>query len=118
VDTKIEIRRAVPADAEAIEHIARATWNSAYADIILPENRERLLARWYAPDALRDSIDQKDSWFFVALADKVEKDNQVGKTFYEKNGFRFSREFSIDLREQQLVLQEFVFRIHDQYNAG
>jgi ribosomal protein S18 acetylase RimI-like enzyme len=167
VKTGIEIRRAVPADTEAIERIVRATWNITYADIILPENRERLLARWYAPKALRDSIDRKDSWFYIALADdepvgfaqyvmredgtgqltriyvlpdwqrktigtlllreglaalsnrdahrvfvEVEKENRVGNTFYEKNGFRFSREFSIELPNQSLVLDELVLEFH------
>jgi ribosomal protein S18 acetylase RimI-like enzyme len=173
VDPRINIRRAVPADAEAIEHVARVTWNDAYADIILPENRERLLARWYAPDALRDSIARQDSWFYVALADdepvgfaqyvmredgagqltriyvlpdwqrkaigtlllreglaalsrqgahevfvEVEKDNRVGKAFYEKKGFRFSREFSMQLPEQRLVLEELVVQIHDEESTG
>jgi ribosomal protein S18 acetylase RimI-like enzyme len=173
VDPETKVRRAVPADAEAIAHVARVTWDAAYADIIPPENRERLLARWYAPDALRDSITQRDSWFYVALVDdepvgfaqlvmredgagqltriyvlpdwqrrtigtlllqeglaalsdqdvhelfvEVEKDNRAGKGFYEKQGFRFSREFSMELPEQRLVLEELVLQIHDEESAG
>jgi ribosomal protein S18 acetylase RimI-like enzyme len=173
VDPRIKVRRAVPADAEAIGHVARVTWNAAYAGIILAENRERLLARWYAPNALRDSITQQDSWLYVAVADdqpvgfaqfvmrkdgagqltriyvlpdwqrktigtlllqeglaalsrqgahevfvQVEKDNRVGKAFYEKKGFRFSREFSMQLPEQRLVLEELVLQIHDQESGG
>jgi ribosomal protein S18 acetylase RimI-like enzyme len=171
--TEIEVRKAVPADAEAIGRIAWATWNVTYADIILPENRERLLARWYSPEALLDSIDRKDSWFYVALAGdepvgfaqcvmrkdgagqftriyvlpdwqrktigtlllreglfalsnqdvhqvyvEVEKENRVGKTFYEKKGFRFSRELSIDLPNQRLVLEELVLQIFDEGSDG
>ena len=166
VDPKVEVRRAATADAEAIENVARVTWDSAYADIILPENRERLLGRWYNPDALRDSIGQGPLWFYVALAggvlvgfsqfvirqDKrgqlariyvlpgwqrrgigtllleeglkalaqqgvhevvvqVEKENRIGKAFYEKKAFRSSREFSMELPEQRLVLEELVLQI-------
>jgi hypothetical protein len=65
----IEVRRAVPADAEAITEVARATWDVVYADIILAENRVRLLSRWYAPTTLQNSMAREGSWFFVALAD-------------------------------------------------
>jgi ribosomal protein S18 acetylase RimI-like enzyme len=163
LETGIEIRPASPGDAEDIQRIARAAWSDTYADIILPQNRERLLATWYAPEALRDSIRQANSWFFVALADgrpvgfaqlvirtdgvaqltriyvlpawqrravgtfllraclaqlaetgarnlivEVEKDNQVGKAFYAKSGFLFSRERTMELPGQQLLLQELV----------
>ena len=173
MNTEFKVRRAVPADAEGIKHVARVTWNTAYAGIISGENQEQLLARWYAADALRDSISRQDSWLYVALADdqlvgfaqyvkreertgqltriyvlpewqrksigtllleeglaalsdqgarevlvQVEKENRVGKTFYEKRGFRFSREFSIELPNQRLVLEELVLQIHDEESAG
>ncbi len=169
VDTTIQIRAAVPADAEAIGHVARAAWNATYRDIILPENRERLLSRWYSPQAIRDSIDRENSWFYVAIAGdalvgfaqyvvrkdgagqltriyvlsewqrktvgtsllqaglaalsdqgarqvlvEVEKDNQAGKAFYEKNGFGFSREFSLELPEQELAIQELVLQMREE----
>ena len=172
MDTQIEVRRAVPTDAEAIERIVRVTWKDTYADIILPENQESLLARWYAPDTLRDAIDRKYSCFYIALADdkpvgfaqfvmrkdgdgqltriyvlpdwqrktigtlllreglaalsnqdvhqlyvEVEKENRIGKSFYEKKGFRFSRELSMDLPNQRLVLEELVLQINDETSA-
>jgi hypothetical protein len=50
----------------------RRAWQSAgaYAGIILPENQERLLERWYAPAALEEAIGQSESWFFVTVGQR------------------------------------------------
>ncbi len=167
------IREALPSDAEGIAHVARVTWNDVYADIILPENRARLLARWYAPDALRESIGRENLRLFVALAEdklvgfaqfavrrdrsgqltriyvlpdwqrkaigsalfqeglavlagrgvvelfvEVEKDNHAGKAFYGRKGFRYVREFFMELPDQTIVLEELVLDITDPQNAS
>jgi ribosomal protein S18 acetylase RimI-like enzyme len=66
METKVVIRLAVGQDVVDIGNVARSTWNDTYAGIILPENQERLLGRWYIPSALHAAITQRDSWFFVA----------------------------------------------------
>lgn len=164
MEDKIIIRSAVATDAVGIESVAQRTWNSTYASIILPENQERLLGRYYAPAALEEVIAQERSWFFVATAKEaiigfaqfilregedgsgelsriyvlpewqrvgigglllaeglaslaqegverlfvvVEKDNPVGRRFYEKQEFRQVREFIAELAEQNLSLLEY-----------
>ncbi len=67
MEAKVEVRVAVAQDAVGIGKVARRTWNDAYAGIILPENQERLLGRWYAPAALEEAIGRSESWFYVAV---------------------------------------------------
>ena len=67
MEAKADVRLAVAQDAVGIGNVARRTWNDAYAGIILPENQERLLGRWYAPAALEEAIGQSESWFYVAV---------------------------------------------------
>ena len=67
MEAKADVRLAVAQDAVLIGNVARRTWNDAYAGIILPENQERLLVRWYAPAALEEAIGQSQSWFYVAV---------------------------------------------------
>jgi ribosomal protein S18 acetylase RimI-like enzyme len=161
---KIIIRPADAGDAAGIERVARRTWNSTYANIILPENRQRLLDRFYSPAALEQAVAQNRSWFFVATQQEeiigfaqflareeeeksgelsriyvlpewqrvgvggrllgeglaalaqegverilvaVEKDNLIGRRFYEKKGFRQAGEFLTELLEQKLCLVEY-----------
>lgn len=163
MEVDIKIRPAVAGDASGIEKVARRTWGSTYADVILPENRERLLNRFYSRAALQRAVAQNRSWFFVAARQQeitgfaqfilreeeksgelsriyvqpewqrvgvggrllaeglaalaregverilvvVEKNNIIGRSFYEKNGFRQSREFSAELPGQKLCLVEY-----------
>lgn len=164
MENEITIRPAVASDATGIERVARRTWNATYANIILPENQERLLGRWYAPAALQEAIALERSRLFVAtlretaigfaqffvragedrngelsriyvlpeyqragiggrfLAEGiafltqagvahlfvvVEKDNPIGRRFYEKHGFLLVREFTTELPEQTLSLLEY-----------
>lgn len=67
METKADVRLAVAQDAKDIALVARSSWSDAYAGIILPENQERLLARWYVPAALEEAIGQSESWFYVAV---------------------------------------------------
>ena len=66
MEDEIIIRLAAETDTIGIESVARCTWNTTYASIILPELQERLLGRNYSSDALEEAITQKHSWFFVA----------------------------------------------------
>jgi ribosomal protein S18 acetylase RimI-like enzyme len=167
---KIEIRPAVAGDAAGIENVARRTWNSTYANIILPENRERLLRRFYSHAALEQAVSQNRSWFFVAakrqeiigyaqflvreeekagelsriyvlpewhrigvggrlLAEgstvlaregaerilvAVEKDNFIGRRFYEKKRFHQIREIPSELLGQELILVEYGLKLMPQ----
>ena len=65
---QVTIRPAVPSDVIEIGEVARRTWQVTYEGVILPENQERLLGRYYAPGALEQAIGQERSWFFVAVA--------------------------------------------------
>ena len=67
MEAKADVRLAVAQDAVGIVNVARRTWKDAYAGIILPENQELLLGRWYAPAALEEAIGQSESWFYVAV---------------------------------------------------
>lgn len=64
---KADVRLAVAQDAVGIGNVAQRTWNDTYVGIILPENQERLLGRWYTPAALEEAIGQSESWFYVAV---------------------------------------------------
>ena len=65
---QVTIRPAVASDVIEIGEVARRTWRVTYEGVILPENQERLLGRFYAPGALEQAIGQERSWFFVAVA--------------------------------------------------
>ena len=173
MEDEIIIRLAAETDTIGIESVARCTWNTTYASIILPELQERLLGRNYSSDALEEAITQKHSWFFVAtvreevigyaqfvmreredrsgelsriyvlpkwqregigalllakglasLAQEgivhlfviVEKDNPIGRRFYEKHGFHQVKEFTVELPEQNLSLVE--YRLDEMQRAG
>jgi diamine N-acetyltransferase len=64
---QVEVRLAVNQDAVGIINIARITWIDTYAGIILPENQERLLGKWYTPIANESTLLQGESWFYVAV---------------------------------------------------
>jgi ribosomal protein S18 acetylase RimI-like enzyme len=59
------VRLATHADLPDIAHIARATWDVTYKNIIAPENRHEFLARVYKPENLADAVDTPGHWFYV-----------------------------------------------------
>lgn len=67
----MEIREAVPADAAAIQTVARKTWHEAYDEILDPDAVEEKIDEWYDRDRLRTSIRNDDSPFFVAVTDDI-----------------------------------------------
>lgn len=62
------LRPARPEEAEAIQVVARETWEATYAGIVLPEVRVSFVETSYSPQALRRSISREgqDHWFWVA----------------------------------------------------
>lgn len=64
---KVVVRQAVADDVGGIRSVAHSAWSTTYTDIILPENRERFLERYYSLEALGQAIGWDKSWFFVAV---------------------------------------------------
>lgn len=62
------IRPATPADVLGIAEVARATWDTTYAQSIASHNRRQILDRAYGPEALREAMEAEPGWFFVATA--------------------------------------------------
>lgn len=60
------VRPAAPADVAGIAHVARQAWDVTYAQSIATHNRQQLLDRSFAPQALRDAISHQPGWFYVA----------------------------------------------------
>ena len=81
---------------------------------VLPDWQRKTIGTLLLREGLTALSNQDAHQVFV----EVEKENRVGKTFYEKRGFRFSREFSIELPNQRLVLEELVLQIHNEESAG
>lgn len=71
MEAKVLLRLAVKQDANSIINVARITWHDTYAGIILPENQELLIGRWYTPSAIEEAINQKESWFYVAIVQEL-----------------------------------------------
>lgn len=63
------IRAAEPADAPAVERVARASWHAAHDHVVGEDAVEELLAEWYDRDALADSIARGDAPMFLAVED-------------------------------------------------
>jgi ribosomal protein S18 acetylase RimI-like enzyme len=49
---------------------------------------------------------------------EVERDNRPGKAFYQSKGFRYMREFTVELPHQSLVLEEYALPISAEMGAG
>jgi ribosomal protein S18 acetylase RimI-like enzyme len=66
----VSVRDATPADAAAIETVARASWSDTYRDIFEPDFIERFLAENYSQEALaraaRAAAERRDVHFLVA----------------------------------------------------
>ncbi|MFO7274896.1 MAG: GNAT family N-acetyltransferase [Bacillota bacterium] len=61
-----QVRRAAPADAQAIAAVARATWAATYKGIIPEDIQQAVLPQWYAEERLARAAANPDSAFFVA----------------------------------------------------
>lgn len=68
--TDTAVRPGTPADAPAVERVARAAWHDTYDDVLGPDAVDTKLTEWYDPDALRETI-REDGVFFVAGEDAV-----------------------------------------------
>ena len=70
--TPVSVRDAVPADAEAIARVARASWAETYRDIFEPAFIDDFLERNYDPARLADAAseaERRDQVFLVAERD-------------------------------------------------
>jgi ribosomal protein S18 acetylase RimI-like enzyme len=81
---------------------------------VLPEWQSNTVGSSLFQEGLSALSNQGAHEIFV----EVEKDNFIGKSFYEKKGFRLSREFSIELPVQCLVLEELVLQIRDEESTA
>jgi ribosomal protein S18 acetylase RimI-like enzyme len=66
--TSYTVRPALPADAPGIAHVARVTWDAAYAQSIAAYNRRQFLDRAYSLEAVRATIEREPDWFYVAAS--------------------------------------------------
>jgi [ribosomal protein S5]-alanine N-acetyltransferase len=71
--TPVSVRDALPADAEAIARVARASWTVTYRDIFEPAFIDGFLAQYYSTDALataaQRAAEREDTEFLVAERD-------------------------------------------------
>lgn len=67
VSQAVQLRRATPADAAAVQRVARASWHAAHDEIIGADAVEELLDEWYDIDSLATSIDRAEAPMFVAV---------------------------------------------------
>jgi len=63
----VTVRPAAPADAAAVQRVARAGWHAAYDDILGAERVEDTVDDWYAADAVRRDAADDGRPFFVAV---------------------------------------------------
>lgn len=61
----MDVRTAVPGDAEGIERVARETWHATYASILSDDRIDDIVDGWYDPADLREVI-RGDDPFVVA----------------------------------------------------
>lgn len=67
----VNVREAVPEDAERIQSVARETWHAAYDDILGPGAVDDTIDEWYALDRLHAQVDDPEHAFYVAEADGI-----------------------------------------------
>ena len=67
----VHVRSAKVFDIAPIQSVARESWAAAYDGIIPEAVQKEALERWYRSDALRESIESKDSIFLVAEREGV-----------------------------------------------
>jgi ribosomal protein S18 acetylase RimI-like enzyme len=64
-------RPAIPADAPAVERVARESWHAAYDDFLGEKTVNEVIDEWYDLDALRDAADNDEHVFVVAETDDI-----------------------------------------------
>ncbi|PSQ03801.1 N-acetyltransferase [Halobacteriales archaeon QS_4_69_31] len=67
--SELLLRRAEPADVDAIQRVATESWHAAYDDIVGPEAVEATLDEWYEDEAIQAGVDHEAQDFFVAARD-------------------------------------------------
>ncbi|RRJ33815.1 GNAT family N-acetyltransferase [Halocatena pleomorpha] len=67
----MEFRTATPADAVAVQHVARKAWHAAHAPIVGANAVEDMLAEWYDRDSLETAIRKDDTTMIVAVEAEV-----------------------------------------------
>jgi len=70
----IDIGRATSADIESIRHIARASWETDYPDILSREAIEEGFEEWYDPDRIESELKEDDTILLMGARD----DENVG----------------------------------------
>jgi hypothetical protein len=116
------IGRAEATDLSNIETVARTTWPVAYAGIIPDEIERRLLDSWYSPESLSLALAAQGSTFLVAewrrsvigfaqymrrSTVSVERENILGRRFYERMAFGEPRELTQEMQGYSLKLVEY-----------
>lgn len=65
----MEIRPARTDDIEAIQTVARRSWEAAYRDVLGEDTVARTVAEWYSETSLRGAFDTPGTAFLVAVAE-------------------------------------------------
>ena len=68
-EASIDIRRAVPEDADAISTIGTQSFKAAYGDTADAEDLILHLDDYFGLDAVKSELDQPGRWYLVALID-------------------------------------------------
>ncbi|TXF89598.1 GNAT family N-acetyltransferase [Neolewinella aurantiaca] len=71
------IRPASPAEYPTIELIARATWPSAYGEILTPEQISYMLNMMYSPRAIADQVAAGQEFYLLETANMRTHSKQV-----------------------------------------
>ena len=64
----------MPADASAIEQVARESWHAAYDDFLGEDTVREVVNEWYDCDGLRDSAGDDDQVLVVATDESENTD--------------------------------------------
>jgi ribosomal protein S18 acetylase RimI-like enzyme len=62
----VEVHRAEPSDADAIESVAEAAWEADYPDVLHRENVAEAAAEWYETSSMADSLSDPRTVAYVA----------------------------------------------------
>lgn len=65
----MQIRLAAASDVEAIQQVARDSWEAAYLDIIGRKEVDAAMNEWYSREFLETAIENEDVGYFVAVDD-------------------------------------------------
>lgn len=68
----MEIRPARTDDIEAIQTVARRSWEAAYRDLLGEDTIAETVAEWYSETSLRGSFDTPGTAFLVAVAENAD----------------------------------------------